>query len=52
MKVEYQAVVALLVEIVWIQSLLSKLRIQVPKPKLYSDNLGTVLLSVNLVMHS
>ncbi len=36
----------------WIQSLLSELRIQGSKPKLYSDNLGAVLLSENPVMHS
>ena len=36
----------------WIQSLLSELRIQGLKPKLYYDNLGVVLLSANPVMHS
>jgi len=48
----YRAVAALLAEIVWIQSLLSELRIQVSKPKLYSNNLGVVLLNTNPVMHS
>jgi len=47
-----RAVAALLAEIVWIQSLLSELRIQGSKPKLYSNNLGVVLLSANPVMHS
>ena len=45
-------VAAFLTKVVWIQSLLSKLRIPFSKPKLYSDNLGTLLLRANLVMHS
>ena len=51
-EAEYRAVAALLTEVIWTQSLLSELRIPFLTPKLYSDNLGAVLLSANPVMHS
>jgi len=39
-------------EIIWLKSLIHELHIQTPSPQLFSDNLGVVLLSANLVMHS
>jgi len=38
-------------EILWLKSLLHELHIQTPPPHIFSDNLGVVLLSENLVMH-
>lgn len=40
-------------ELIWVQSLLSKLSIFLPKPPiLWCDNLGATYLSVNPVLHS
>jgi len=36
----------------WLHSLLRELHISTGQPQLFSDNLGAILLSANLVMHS
>lgn len=53
-EAEYRALALAVAELTWIQSLLSELH--VPKyhqpPQVFCDNLSTVLLSANPVMHS
>jgi len=39
-------------ELLWLRSLLHELHIPTSIPRIYSDNLGVVLLSANPVMHS
>jgi len=51
-KAEYRAIAAVMIAILWLQSLLHELHIPTPAPKLFSDNLGVVLLSTNPIMHS
>ena len=40
------------VEIIWLQSLLQELKVPSPQPVVYCDNLSTVMLSHNPVLHS
>jgi len=51
-KAEYHGIVVVLADIIWLQSLLNELHISCTMPKIYSNNLGAVLLSANRVMHS
>ena len=51
-KAEYRAIAAVMTEILWLQSLLHELHIPILTSKLFSDNLGVVLLSANPIMHS
>nr|KYP46801.1 Copia protein [Cajanus cajan] len=51
-EVEFQSLAATTAELLWLQSLLSELRIPTIIPKIYCDNLGAVLLAANPVMHS
>jgi len=51
-EAEYREIAVVLADIIWLQSLLSELHISCIMPKIYSDNLGAVLLSANLFMHS
>jgi len=51
-EAEYRSIAAVLTEVIWICSLLHELHISTGQPKLFSDNLGAVLLSANPVMHS
>jgi len=51
-EAEYQSIVVVLIEVIWLHSLLHELRISTRQPQLFSDNLGVVLLCANPVMHS
>ena len=51
-EAEYRGIAAVLTDIIWLQSLLSELRIFTSVPNVYSDNLGAVLLSANPILHS
>jgi len=51
-EAEYRSIAAILTNVIWIHSLLHELHISTGQPKLFSDNLGVVLLSANPVMHS
>jgi len=51
-EAEYRGIVVVLTDIIWLQSLLSELRISTSVPKVYSNNLGVVLLSTNPILHS
>ena len=50
-EAEYRVVATVLAELLWLQSLFHELHIPTSIPRIYSDNLGVVLLSVNPVMH-
>nr|KYP65831.1 Retrovirus-related Pol polyprotein from transposon TNT 1-94 [Cajanus cajan] len=49
---KFRSLAAIITELLWLQSLLSELRIPTIIPKIYYDNLGAVLLVANPVMHS
>lgn len=51
-EAEYRSIAAVLADIIWLMSLLNELHIHPSLSKIYSDNLGAVLLSANPVMHS
>jgi len=51
-EAEYRSIAAVLADIIWLMSLLNELLIHPSLSKIYSDNLGAVLLSANPVMHS
>lgn len=52
-EAEYRSLVIAVAELMWIQSLLRELRVQLPnKPVLFCDNLSAVLLSHNPVLHA
>nr|KYP61924.1 Copia protein [Cajanus cajan] len=52
-KEKFRSFVAIVVEIMWIQSLLTELHAKHTKPPLiWCDNLGAILLTTNLVLHS
>ena len=51
-EAEYRAIAAVMAELLWLRSLLHELHIPTSIPRIYSDNLGAVLLSANPVMHS
>ncbi|XP_068466265.1 uncharacterized mitochondrial protein AtMg00810-like [Phaseolus vulgaris] len=50
-EAEYRSIAAALAEIKWVSNLLQELSISFPTPKIYSDNLGAVLLTANPIMH-
>jgi len=51
-EADYWSVATVLTEITWISSLLQELHIVSDVPTIHSDNLGTVLLVANPVLHS
>ena len=52
-KGEYRSLASLVVELIWIRSLLSKIGVHLPfPPVVYSDNNSIVLLVAKLVLHS
>ena len=52
-EVEYRSLVELVAEVTWIQSLLFELQCKTPRiPVLWCDNLSTVLLSTNPILHA
>ena len=52
-EAEYRSLVRLTAEITWLTTLLSELRITFLRtPAVWCDNLSTVLLSANLVLHA
>ena len=52
-EVEYRAVAAATLEIMWLQNLLSELQVpQLVKPILFCDNIGATYLCSNPVLHS
>ena len=51
-EAEYRVVVVVMAKLLWLRSLLHELHIPTSTPRIYSDNLSVVLLSVNPVMHS
>ena len=52
-EAEYRSLVELVVEVTWIQSLLSELQCKTPRISiLWCDNLNTVLLSANPILHA
>ena len=53
LQVEYRSLVRLTTEITWLTALLSELRITLPRtPAVWCDNLSTVLLSANPILHA
>ena len=52
-EAEYRSLAELVVKVTWIQSLLSELQCKTPRiPVLWCDNLNTVLLSANPILHA
>ena len=52
-EAEYRSLAGLTAEITWLISLLSELRITLPRtPAVWCDNLSTVLLSANPILHA
>ncbi|RVW17358.1 Retrovirus-related Pol polyprotein from transposon RE2 [Vitis vinifera] len=52
-EAEYRNLANLVLELTWIQSLLTKLRIHVPKsPVIWCDNLSIVKLAANPILHA
>jgi hypothetical protein len=51
-EVEYRSLAAAAAEVLWIQSLLRELHLPYSVPILFCDNLSTVLLSHNPVLHA
>ncbi|KAM6587036.1 hypothetical protein CsatA_009641 [Cannabis sativa] len=52
-EAEYRSLASLTAEITWIQALLGELRIQIPRPPtIWCDNLSTVLMSANPILHA
>ena len=51
-EAEYHGIASLVAELLWIQSLLSELKVAVQTPLVYCDNVGAVLLAANPVLHS
>jgi hypothetical protein len=50
---EYKALANASAEIIWIQSLLSELRVTLPRaPVLYCDNIGAIYLTSNPIYHA
>ncbi|KAF7845329.1 Retrovirus-related Pol polyprotein from transposon TNT 1-94 [Senna tora] len=52
-EAEYRGVANVVSEVVWVQSLLSELMISIQGiPRIFCDNMSTVLLSANHILHS
>lgn len=51
-EVEYRNLAHVAAEVIWIQTLLSELRITRSTPTIFCDNLNTIALSHNLVLHT
>ena len=50
-EAEYKSIAVVLAEILWLTSLLQELHIPTKVSKIYSDNLGTIQLAANQIMH-
>jgi hypothetical protein len=46
-EAEYHGIAVVTADILWLKSLLKELRVSIPTPKVYCDNLGAVLLAAN-----
>nr|KYP44096.1 hypothetical protein KK1_034411 [Cajanus cajan] len=51
-EAEYRSIADVAADIIWIQSLLSELRVPKSLPRIYCDNLSAVLITANPVLHS
>lgn len=52
-EVEFRSMAASVDDLIWVQTFLTKLGIQImQKPLLYCDNLSAVMLSHNPIMHA
>lgn len=52
-EVEYRSLALAVMEVLWLQSLLAELHVPLlSKPQLYCDNMSTVLLSKNPILHN
>nr|KYP62723.1 hypothetical protein KK1_017271 [Cajanus cajan] len=51
-EVEFRSVAAITLELLWLQSLLSELKVPSTIPKAYCDSLGMIMLVANPIMHS
>ena len=51
-EAEYRSLADITAEIVWLQSFLEEIKLPSPRPVIYYDNLSTVMLSHNPVLHS
>lgn len=51
-EAEYRSLAATTAEIVWVQSLLHELHVKLPPPVIYCDNMSTVALSHNPILHA
>ena len=51
-EVEYRSLADTAAEIIWLQSVLEELEVTAAKPVIYCDNLSTIMLAHNLVLHS
>ena len=51
-EAEYKAIVNVTSELIWINSLLRELQLNLPSPTLWCDNIGATYLLENLVFHA
>lgn len=51
-EAEYRSLAATAAEVVWVQSLLHELQVRLPSPIIYCDNMSTVTLSHNPILHA
>lgn len=51
-EAEYHSLAATAAEILWVQTLLHELQVKVPPPIIYYDNMSTVAISHNPILHT
>lgn len=51
-EAEFRSLAATTAEIIWLQSLLHELHVKLPSPIIYCDNMSTVALSHNPILHA
>ena len=51
-EAEYRSLADITTKVMWLQSILEELKVPSPRPVIYCDNLSTVMLSHNPVLHS